>query len=212
MTMAKTMTKKELLEWYYSIPQRALLTYREADDVNINQLCLNGEWQNDLYAWVLCFDGQKWKYAETDDERGYVCHLKTFETESAAVEYIKKDFRITYLGTRCKSEIGAIQELLYRFVQKEFGYPEERAVAIVDQIAKHTDVLEEFFNYAWMGDFCKEDKPKNQVCGYTAEILTKEYNLSPLEVYSYLVYFIEDPERAEADLKAGLPPKALSEI
>jgi len=26
------------------------------------------------------------------------------------------------------------------------------------------------------------------------------------------VYFIEDPERAEADLKAGLPPKALSEI
>ena len=63
-----------------------------------------------------------------------------------------------------------------------------------------------------MGYFCKEDKPKNQVCGYTAEILTKEYNLSPLEVYSYLVYFIEDPERAEADLKAGLPPKALSEI
>ena len=210
--MAKTMTKKELLEWYYSIPKRGLLIYREADDVNINQLCLNGEWQNDLYAWVLCFDGQKWKYAETDDERGYVCHSETFETESAAVEYIKNSFRITYLGTRCKSEIGAIQELLYRFVQKEFGYPEERAVAIVDQIAKHTDVLKEFFNYAWMGDFCKEDKPKNQVCGYTAEILTKEYNLSPLEVYSYLVYFIEDPERAEADLKAGLPPKALSEI
>ena len=207
--MAKTMTKKELLEWYYSIPKRGLLIYREADDVNINQLCLDGEWQNDLYAWVLCFDGQNWKFAETDDERGYVCHLKTFETESAAVEYIKDNFRITYLGTRCKSEIGAIQELLYRFVQKEFGYPEERAVAIVDQIAKHTDVLEEFFNYAWMGDFCKEDKPKNQVCGYTAEILTKEYNLSPLEVYSYLVYFIEDPERAEADLKAGLPPKAL---
>ena len=207
--MAKTMTKKELLEWYYSIPKRGLLIYREADDVNINQLCLNGEWQNDLYAWVLCFDGQKWKYAETDDERGYVCHSETFETESAAVEYIKNSFRITYLGTRCKSEIGAIQELLYRFVQKEFGYPEERAVAIVDQIAKHTDVLKEFFNYAWMGDFCKEDKPKNQVCGYTAEILTKEYNLSPLEVYSYLVYFIEDPERAEADLKAGLPPKAL---
>lgn len=210
--MAKTMTKKELLEWYYSIPKRGLLIYREADDVNINQLCLNGEWQNDLYAWVLCFDGQKWKYAETDDERGYVCHLKTFETESAAVEYIKKDFRITYLGAQCKSKIGARQELLYWFVQKEFGYPEERAVAIVDQIAKHTDVLKEFFNYAWMGDFCKEDKPKNQVCGYTAEILTKEYNLSPLEAYSYLVYFIEDPERAEADLKAGLPPKALSEI
>ena len=151
------------------------------------------------------------------EPRGHVCCpdvrcLEKFETESAAVEYIKKDFRITYLGAQCKSKIGARQELLYWFVQKEFGYPEERAVAIVDQIAKHTDVLKEFFNYAWMGDFCKEDKPKNQVCGYTAEILTKEYNLSPLEAYSYLVYFIEDPERAEADLKAGLPPKALSEI
>ena len=210
--MAKTMTKKELLEWYYSIPQGALPDYIEADDANVWQLYVDGEWRNRLYVWTLIFDGQKWKYAETDDERGYVCHLKTFETESAAVEYIKKDFRITYLGTRCKSEIGAIQELLYRFVQKEFGYPEERAVAIVDQIAKHTDVLKEFFNYAWMGDFCNEDKPKNQVCRYTAEILTKEYNLSPLEAYSYLVYFIEDPERAEADLKAGLPPKALSEI
>ena len=210
--MAKTMTKKELLEWYYSIPQGALPTYREADDANVWQLYVDGEWQNDLYAWVLCFDGQNWKFAKTDDERGYVRCLEKFETESAAVEYIKNSFRITYLGTRCKSEIGVIQELLYRFVQKEFGYPEERAVAIVDQIAKHTDVLEEFFNYAWMGYFCKEDKPKNQVCGYTAEILTKEYNLSPLEVYSYLVYFIEDPERAEADLKAGLPPKALSEI
>ena len=111
--MAKTMTKKELLEWYYSIRQRGLLDYIEADDVNINQLCLNGEWRNKLYYWTLVFDGQKWKYAETDDERGYVCYLKTFETESAAVEYIKKSFRITYLGAQCKSEIGARQELLY---------------------------------------------------------------------------------------------------
>ena len=88
--MAKTMTKKELLEWYYSIPQGALPDYIEADDANVWQLYVDGEWRNRLYVWTLIFDGQKWKYAETDDERGYVCHLKTFETESAAVEYIKK--------------------------------------------------------------------------------------------------------------------------
>lgn len=43
--------------------------------------------------------------------------------------------------------------------------------------------------------------------GYTAEFLSKEYNLSPLGAYNYLVYLIEDPERALADLKAGLPTK-----
>lgn len=36
---------------------------------------------------------------------------------------------------------------------------------------------------------------------------SKEYNLSPLGAYNYLVYLIEDPERALADLKAGLPTK-----
>ena len=39
------------------------------------------------------------------------------------------------------------------------------------------------------------------------EFLSKEYYLSPLGAYNYLVYLIEDPERALADLKAGLPTK-----
>lgn len=78
---------------------------------------------------------------------------------------------------------------------------------MVNQMAKHTDVFEEFFNYARVERFCKKDKSQTQVHGYTSEFLNKEYNLSPLGAYNYLVYLVEDPEHALVDLKAGLPTR-----
>ena len=45
------------------------------------------------------------------------------------------------------------------------------------------------------------------LCGYTAETLHRDYNLSPLGAYNYLVYLKEDPNNALTDLKAGLPRK-----
>lgn len=202
------MTKKELLEWYNSIHHEQMPRYTEADDANNSQLLVSGEWKNIVFAWTLFFDGNKWKYAETDSERGYILDVKTFETEFAAVEYAKNILSKIYLSTKDNSKM----EMLCRFIQKKFGYSEKRANTMVNQMAKHTDVFEEFFNYARVGKFCKKDKSQTQVHGYTAEFLNKEYNLSPLGAYNYLVYLIEDPERALADLKAGLPTRDSSKF
>lgn len=194
------MKKEELLEWYNSICHEQMPIYIEADDANNSQLLVNGEWKNIVFAWALFFDGHKWKYAETDSERGCILDVKPFETESAAVEYAKNILSKIYLSIKSNSKA----EMLCRFIQKKFGYSGKRANTMVNQMAKHTDVFEEFFNYVRVGRFCKKDRSQTQVHGYTAEFLSKEYNLFPLGAYNYLVYLIEDPERALADLKAGL--------
>lgn len=202
------MTKKELLEWYSSIKSEKMPQYIEIDDANNTQLSVNGEWKNVVFSWALLFDGIKWKYVETDSERGYVFDLKTFDTEFAAVEYAKNILNQKYLATKGNSK----EEMLCRFIQQKFGYSEKRANAMVIQMAKHDDIFEEFFNFARVGKFCKKDKSQTKVHGYTAEFLSREYNLSPLGAYNYLVYLMEDPEQAIADLKAGLPTRDSSKI
>ena len=97
--------------------------------------------------------------------------------------------------------------MLRRFIQQRFGYSEKRAKIMVDQMSPYDDIIDEFFNYARVGKYCKKDKTKTEVCGYTAERLIKEYNLSPLGAYNFLVYLREEPEKALKDLSAGLPRK-----
>lgn len=94
------MTKNELLEWYKSLQSEKMPRYIEIEDVNDTQLFVNGKWQNVVYSWALLFDGNKWKYAETDSERGYVFDFKTFDTENAAVEYAKKILNQKYLAIK----------------------------------------------------------------------------------------------------------------
>jgi hypothetical protein len=97
--------------------------------------------------------------------------------------------------------------MLGRYIQQKFGCSEKQAKSMIEQMSVHNDIVDEFFNYARVGKFCKKDKTQTKICGYTAEVLHKEYNLSPLGAYNYLVYLTENPEHALADLKAGLPRK-----
>lgn len=196
-------TKKELLEWYNPIQAKRMPQYIEIDDANNSQVFVNGEWKNIIFSWALFFDGNKWKYVETDSERGYVFDLKTFDEEITAVEYARSVLLTRYLAVKGNSK----EEMLCRFIQKQFGYSEERAKAMVIQMAKYDGIFEEFFNYARVGKFCKKDGYQTEVCGYTAESLNRDYKLSPLGAYNYLVYLIEDSESAIADLKAGLPTR-----
>ena len=71
----------------------------------------------------------------------------------------------------------------------------------------YDDIFEEFFNYARAGKFCKNDNTQTQVCGYTAETLHRDYNLSPLGAYNYLVYLKENHDNALINLEAGLSRK-----
>lgn len=197
------MVKAELLRWYASIETDKMPRYIEISDANESQIFLNGCWQNAIYVWSILFDGKNWKYVETDSDRGYVFDLKSFSSENEAVEYAKDILNKKFMANKCNSRF----EMLQRYIQQKYGYSDKRARAMLNQMVLYEDIFEEFFNYARVGKFCKKDKTQTKVCGYTAETLNRDYNLSPLGAYNYLVYLKEEPNNALTDLKAGLPRK-----
>jgi hypothetical protein len=197
------MDKNELLIWYKSVYSEMMPKFIEVNDANDSQIYFNGKWQNSFFSWSLFAVGNDWKYVETDSDRGYVIDLKAFSTEAKAVEYALNTLNRRYLATKGSSK----EEMLTRYIQQKYGYTEKRADSMICQMKKYEDVFEEFYNYARTGKFCKRDKSQVEVHGYTAEVLNRDYNLSPLGAYNYLVYLIEEPEKAIADLKAGLPRK-----
>ena len=144
----------------------------------------------------------KW-YDSLDSERGYVVDIKAFDEESDAVECAKETLYRRCLATKGNSK----EEMLCRYIQQKYGCSEKRSRVMVSQMLPYNDIFEEFFNYALVGKFCKKDKSQIEICGYTAEVLNRDFNLSPLGAYNFLVYLKEEPERAIADLKAGLPRK-----
>jgi len=191
------MVKAELLKWYASIEKDKMPRYIEISDANESQIFFNGCWQNVIYVWSILFDGKNWKYVETDSDRGYVFDLKSFCSENEAVEYAKDILNKKLLASKGNSRF----EMLQRYIQQKYGYSDKRASSMLNQMILYDDIFEEFFNYARVGKFCKKDKTQTQVCGYTAETLHCDYNLSPLGAYNYLVYLKEDPNNALTDLK-----------
>ena len=197
------MIKSELIEWYSSIYSDKMPHYIEILDANNSQVLVAEEWKNVVYSWsIFCTEGV-WKYVETDGDRGYVFDLKCFNTEEDATEYAKEILNKKYLSLQGNSK----EEMLCRFIQQRFGYSEKRAKIMVGQMSPYADIIDEFFNYARVGKYCKKDKTKTEVCGYTAERLIIEYNLSPLGAYNFLVYLKEKPENALKALNARLPGK-----
>ena len=193
----------KLIEWYSSIYSDKMPHYIEILDTNNSQVLVAEEWKNVVYSWsIFCTEGV-WKYVETDGDRGYVFDLKCFNTEEDATEYAKEILNKKYLSLQGNSK----EEMLCRFIQQRFGYSEKRAKIMVGQMSPYADIIDEFFNYARVGKYCKKDKTKTEVCGYTAERLIIEYNLSPLGAYNFLVYLKEKPENALKALNARLPGK-----
>ena len=197
------MTKKELLKWYASIEKDKMPRYIEISDANESQIFFNECWQNVIYVWSVLFDGKNWKYVETDSDRGYVFDLKSFCSENEAVEYAKDILNKKILASKGNSRF----EMLQKYIQQKYGYSDKRARSILNQMILYDDIFEEFFNYARAGKFCKNDNTQTQVCGYTAETLHRDYNLSPLGAYNYLVYLKENHDNALINLEAGLSRK-----
>lgn len=197
------MTIDDLLSWYESLNSEKMPRYIKLLDANNNQVNYDGKWQNIPYIWSVFNNGMSWTYVETDSERGYVVDIKYFENEKSAVNYAHEVLNKKYLALSGNSK----EEMLCRYVMRQYGYSEKRTKIMIDRMMQYNDIFEEFFNYARIGKFQKKDKSKTEVCGYTAEKLNRDFNLSPLGAYNYLVYLKEEPQQAVADLKAGLPRK-----
>ena len=195
----KVRSKAELLKWFESLEGRGLPRYIEVSDANYSQVCFEGKWRTMLYAWSLFFAGGKWKYVETDDERGYVWGIKEFDDEVSAVKFVKSHLNTRYLANL---ENKSDKALLCRYIQKNYNCSEKQARTLVWQIMRYKDIFKEFFNYACIAEFCNDEGEQTEVCGYTAEILNRDYKMSPLEAYLFLVRLKKDPEKALAELKA----------
>lgn len=84
-------------------------------------------------------------------------------------------------------------------------YSDRRKQAILNKFHKYGDIFNEFYYYVLREIF--EDGVVES--GYYASKLVKEFNLSPLDAYNYLIYLREDTQNAIAGLKDGLQKKQI---
>ena len=87
----------------------------------------------------------------------------------------------------------------------EYKMTTKRAVLTIKKLKCHQDIYEEFV--ATISN--KYPKQINEIIveGFSAQKLNKEYPLSILGAYNYLIYLRENPQEAVEDLRRGLPRK-----
>ena len=198
------MTIKELLDKINALPNKDRLPrYIEIEDISDSQVLVDGKWGNEVHSWGILFKNNRYIYFETDDERGYLSYIKEFDNEQSACEHAYKIMLMEHQASMENSPL----DMAIRFIENKYGYSNDRARKMAEQISKHKSIFEEFLNYVYIGKMRKKDRTHVVVCGYTAEKLSNEYNLSPLGAYNYLVYLAEEPQQALQDLTDGLPTK-----
>ena len=105
---------------------------------------------------------------------------------------------------RSKDEAVLTREMIVEYLCKECDMSENRAKSVIRGLGKHKEVYYEFASYVKNRQFPQD---AFAVEGYTAEQLHNNYPLSVVGAYNFLVYLLEEPQEALADLKAGLPRK-----
>lgn len=95
-------------------------------------------------------------------------------------------------------------ELITRLKVK-YHLNQKMAIQTIVGLQKHPDIWEEFLNGLQSTPFLFPKEGAVSVNGYTAEMLFKNYPLSELGAYHYLIYLRNDPVSARNDLKQGLP-------
>ena len=91
-------------------------------------------------------------------------------------------------------------KLIKDYLDYKTDYSEKRKNSIIEKLHKYGDIYYEFYYYVMRETF--EDGVEES--GFCASKLVKEYPLSPLGAYNYLIYLREKPAEAIRDLKAGL--------
>lgn len=146
-------------------------------------------------------------------EENMPCEFPVSKTDAERV--ISEASVIDELLSIAKTQIEWTANSFYKigiteYILHHMKLSQTRAEKSYEKIARHADIRKEFYQYI-MDD---EEFTSNpiKVEGYTAQHLATNYPLSVLGAYNYLIYLREMPEKALADLKAGLPTKDSSQI
>lgn len=160
------------------------------DGINDSQLIIEGESKNMVYVWGIFNQGDEWIFFETDYDRGYIFYNESFGSEEEACNYARKHFIITSNSFSTSSDY----DIAMRFIQEEYGYSEDKAEKVLNEICKYDDIFEEFFNYIRVEELNKEDMTQVIVEGITAEKLVKEYKFSVVEAYTIMKKLRDTPQ------------------
>ena len=92
------------------------------------------------------------------------------------------------------------------FLKEKYGMDEHEARETWDYLCQDFEVLNEFKYYVLNGEFIPDS-----VCvrrhNYSAKQIYETAHLEVIGAFNYLIYLYKNPEKALADLKAGLPKK-----
>lgn len=195
-----------LIELVESIVKKAeesnvgIMQYVDVEDISDNQICVNDKWINMPSVWGICWKGGKWVYFETDEERGYISGIRKYETEEEACEGTYR-----YLINRIGAEEDGYtdEDFARRYVQNEYGYSQEEAEDIVEELMKQEDIFEEFCNFMTEDEYCNEEGETVEVEGYEAEQLVEKEGFTPIAAYRFLVELRENKDEAEKALSSG---------
>ena len=177
--------------------------YILVSDVSDSQVLIGDEWKNVIDSWGILYKDNTYIYFETDSERGYLSYIKKFDNEQSVCEYAYGTLKVKGNTSVASNPL----DMAIKYIENKYGYSNNRAKKMAEQIFRHDEIFEEFFNYIRIGKMRKKDRTQVTICDYTAEKLFNEYDLSPLGAYNFLVYLKEEPERALEDLRNGLPKR-----
>lgn len=94
------------------------------------------------------------------------------------------------------------KQIIKKYLILKIGLNDYRAEQEYLGLHRYEDIEQEFLNYI----LNKQERKKSiEVEGYTAEMLHKQYPLSILGAYNYLIYLRENPKEAIMNLEKGLP-------
>lgn len=190
-----TIIKREAGDAGVGIPK-----YIDVEDISDSRVCINGNWTTEISAWGICWKDGEWVYFETDNERGYISGIQNYKTEEEACEDTYE-----YLSNLIKAEQEGYsdKDFAIRYVQKEYGYSQEKAEKAVEEIMEQEDVFGEFYNYLLEDEYCNEDGEIVKVANYSAKYLVEKEEFTPVAAYRFLVKLRENKEEAENALRSG---------
>lgn len=132
------------------------------------------------------------------------------EFDRVQKEEITMESVVNYYDNRGLCSVDELRNSLIKdYLCTVSDYSEKRLNSIITKLIAHKDIYFEFYDFVLYEQF-----PEDAIVveGLSAQQLAANYPLSPLGAYNYLIYLREMPEKALADLKAGLPTKDSSKI
>ncbi len=191
------MTMTEFLEEMklYGIPLDRL-------DIHINEI------DRSSFSTYIVKENDKWSIYKVD-ERNNAKLRYSGDEESAFQELYGLVFYYILVRKYCNrfvtdKVIKTPYNKVAAFLKEKYGMDEYEAKETWNYLCQDFAVLNEFKYYVLNGEFVPDSVCVKR-CNYSAKQIYETTSLKVIGAFNYLIYLYNNPKKALADLKAGLP-------